>query len=134
MWPTICPKLRTSGVGLKEYCSSGTFSADLMMLPLIKSKVALVAPVSGLAGVCAAAGAARASTATRVHAAFITDLLFTTGTARNLTSRRMGCLPPPSPNWDEWRDQAATRGRRAAAGERLLEEIVEGLARARRPG
>src|SRR4051812_49929159 len=73
MWPTIWPKDRTSGDGLNEYWSSLTFSADLVMLPLIRSNVALVAAVSGLAGVCAAAGPASASAATNVHTALISQ-------------------------------------------------------------
>src|SRR3954464_3715265 len=102
MWPTICPKLRTSGEGLKEYCSSGTFSADLMTFPLIMSKVALVAAVSGLAVVCAAAGAPRASTATRVQAAFITDLLFRTGRREMLPLAGSGVYRWRSQGRDEW--------------------------------
>ena len=115
-WPTIWPKLRTSGDGLNEYWSSGTFSADFVMLPLIKSNVDLVAVVSGLAGVCAAAGTASASAATSVQAAFIFCVL--------LVAER-GILPPAGSavqrsagggdNEDQPRDEGAGHTRRAVA-------------------
>src|SRR3954471_1519850 len=92
MWPTIWPKDRTSGDGLNEYWSSLTFSADFVMLPLIRSNVALVAAVSGLAGVCAAAGPASASAATNVHTALISQSPCESPAGAHVTSRGMGCL------------------------------------------
>jgi hypothetical protein len=70
-----CPNVRTSGEGLNEYWSSGTFSAALVMNPFTMSKAVFVADVSGFAAVCAAAGVASARTTSTVHTVFMRDLL-----------------------------------------------------------
>src|SRR6185503_19985753 len=97
MCPSSCAMLRTSGVGLNEYNSSGTFSAVRATTPLIIPNWALTACVAGLAPAAGAAPCAPSPTGTSANAIATTMTFCSILSSVYLIFTVLAAQPAPSP-------------------------------------